>query len=278
MATPIEHRVAAHYGRKGLLDVILSGLRQLGVDTECPDPEALAPVDEFHTAGRQMTLKALGMMVLKPGMHVLDAGSGLGGTARVLAREHGCRVTGIDLTPEYVEVANELSARMGLAGQCEFRTGSAADLPFADGTFDAAVTFHVAMNIDDRAGFYAGVTRVLKPGARFCIFDVMKGPTPSVPFPMPWAETGATSFLKSPAETRALVEAAGLEVTAEQSVRDEAITYFDRMDAMIAKNGGPPPLGLHLVTGENAAEKFANYTAALKAHQIDPYMMVARRR
>jgi cyclopropane fatty-acyl-phospholipid synthase-like methyltransferase len=278
MTTRLESRVAAHYGREGLLDAILSGLQELGADTGRPDPETLAPVDEFHTAGRLMTLKALGMMPLKPGMHVLDLGSGLGGTARVLAREHGCRVTGIDLTPEYVAVAEDLSERMGLSDQCTFQAGSAADLPYEDQSFDAATTFHVAMNIEDRAKFYAGVARVLKPGAPFCIFDVMKGPTPGISFPVPWAETEETSFLKSPDETRSLVEEAGFRVTAEQSVRDEAIVYFDKMDAMIAENGGPPPLGLHLVTGETAAEKFANYTAALKAHQIDPTIMIAERR
>lgn len=277
MTTSLESRVAAHYSCKGLLDAILSGLQELGADTERPDPETLAPVDEFHTAGRQMTLKALGMMPLESGMHVLDLGSGLGGTARVLARDHGCRVTGIDLTPEYVAVANDLSERMGLSGQCAFQTGSAADLPFEDHSFDAATTFHVAMNIEDRAKFYTGVARVLKPGAPFCIFDVMKGPEPGIVFPVPWAETEVTSFVRSPAQTRSLVEQAGFRVTAEQSVRDEAIVYFDQVDAMIEKNGGPPPLGLHLVTGENAAEKFANYMTALKAHQIDPVIMIAER-
>lgn len=278
MSSSLEHRVAAHYGRQGLLDAIMSGLNDIGADSERPDREALAPVDEFHTAGRMMTLKALNKMPLKPGMHVLDAGSGIGGTARVLAGEHGCRVTGIDLTPEYVEVANILTQRMGLAELCAFQTGSAVDLPFGKASFDAALTFHVAMNIEDRPRFYAGLARVLKPGAQLCIFDVMKGPAPGLGFPVPWAETEATSFLKSPAETRSLVKSAGFSVTAEESVRDEAIAYFDEQFANIEENGGPPPLGLHLLTGANSPEKFANYMSALKAHQIDPVIMIAERR
>lgn len=278
MTSSLEHRVAAHYGRQGLLDAIMSGLNDIGADSERPDREALAPVDEFHTAGRMMTLKALNKMPLKPGMHVLDAGSGIGGTARVLAGEHGCRVTGIDLTPEYVEVANTLTQRMGLAELCAFQAGSAVDLPFGNASFDAALTFHVAMNIEDRPRFYAGLARVLKPGAPLCIFDVMKGPAPGLVFPVPWAETEATSFLKSPAETRSLVENVGFSVTSEESVRDEAIAYFDEQFAKIEKNGGPPPLGLHLLTGANSPEKFANYMSALKAHQIDPVIMIAERR
>jgi len=278
MTTRLEHRVAAHYGREGLLEAILSGLREAGADPERPDPEALAPVDEFHTAGRLMTLKALRKMPLRPGMHVLDAGSGIGGTARMLAREHGCRVTGIDLTPEYVAVAETLSRRMGLADTCEFRVGSATDLPFDDAAFDAAVTFHVAMNIEDRQRFYGGLSRVLKPGAPLCVFDVMKGPAPGMAFPVPWAETGATSFLKTPAETRSLLENVGLAVTSEESVRDEAVAYFEAQFRKIEENGGPPPVGLHLLTGANAPEKFANYMSALKAHRIDPVIMIAERR
>ena len=87
----LEREVAHHYGKAGLLETILAGLKSTGADLDNLQPVDLAPVDEFHTAGRVTTLKALEMVPLRAGMHVLDAGCGLGGTARVLAREHGCR-------------------------------------------------------------------------------------------------------------------------------------------------------------------------------------------
>ena len=112
MTTDIESRVSSHYGKSGLAEAILEGLTAAGADLDALTLEDVAPVDEFHTAGRLTTLKALELMPLKPGMHVLDAGCGLGGTARCLAVEHQCRVTGLDLTQEYIEVAQMLTDKM----------------------------------------------------------------------------------------------------------------------------------------------------------------------
>jgi len=278
MADTLESNVAAHYGRGNLVEAILGGLEALGADLDDLAPEDLAPVDEFHTAGRIATLKALSMTPIAAGMHVLDAGAGIGGTARCLAGEFGCRVTGIDLTPEYVETARVLTEWTGLADACAFHLGSVVDLPFGDGQFDAGVSFHVAMNIDGRAGFYAELARVLRPGAPLCVFDVMKGPAPGMVYPVPWAETAATSFLRSHSETCALLRGAGFEIVTEENLRDFAIDFFHQAFAKAAAAGGPPPLGLHLLTGANAPEKLSNYLRACEAGQIEPVMLVARRR
>ena len=278
MSSQLEDRVTAHYQKPALLDAIVEGLKRAGVDPDAPSLEDLAPVDEFHTAGRITTLKALDMTPIDAGMHVLDAGCGIGGTARCLAKEKGCRVTGIDLTPGYVEVAEALTARVGLGGACDFHQGSVLAMPFADGGFDAAVSFHVAMNIEDRAGFYGELARVSRPGAPLCLFDVMKGPTAGMHYPVPWAETDANSFLKTPDETAALVSEAGFDVVEQTSLRDFAIDFFRDVFAKAAEMDGPPPLGLHLLTGANSPEKFTNYAKALDEHRIDPVIMVATRR
>ena len=277
MTPNLENAVAAHYGRPGLAEAIIDGLRKAGADPEAPTLQDLAPVDEFHTAGRLSTLKALEITPLEAGMHVLDAGCGIGGTARCLAKEHACRVTGIDLTPEYVEVARQLTSRMLLSSACTFHQGSVLDMPFPDRSFDAGVSFHVAMNIEDRSKFYAELARVLRPAAPLCLFDVMKGPGPGMIFPVPWAETAATSFLRSRDETWALLGQAGFQRIAEQNLRDFAIEYFRDVLAKAAKMDGPPPLGLHLLTRDNAPEKFRNYAQALEQHLIEPVIIVARR-
>ncbi len=277
MPITLETSVAAHYGKGGLGEAIMNGIEAAGLDPDSLTPEDLAPVDEFHTAGRLATLKALELTPLEAGMHVLDAGCGIGGTARCLAAEQGCRVTGIDLTPEYIDVARMLTERLGLADSCAFETGSAVDLPYDDATFDAAISFHVAMNIEDRQGFYGELARVVRPGASLCVFDAMDGPTEGMLYPVPWAETDITSFLRSPDETSDLLCDAGFEVTAVESQRDMAIAFFRKVFAMAAEAVGPPPLGLHLLTGPNGPEKFANYVQALEAHQIDPTIIVAKR-
>lgn len=277
MADSLEAAVAAHYARHGLAEAIFAAVKAAGGDPDNLVVEDLAPVDEFHTAGRKATLKALHMIPLNPDMRLLDAGCGIGGTARCIASERGCHVTGVDLTPDYVEVARLLTERVGLSDLCDFHAGSVLDLPFTDGSFDGAVTFHVAMNIADREKFYSELARVVRVGGPLCIFDVMKGPAAGMTYPVPWAETEMTSFLKSRDETVALIDDAGFALIKEQNLRAFARTYFREMDARTKKDGAPPRLGLRLLTGLNTEKKFANYVEALEARQIEPVILVAKR-
>jgi len=76
----------------------------MGKDPGCLTPVDLAPV-EFHSRGREATVELVNRAELVAGLHVLDVGRGLGGSARYLAHERKCRGTGIDLTEQYVEVA-----------------------------------------------------------------------------------------------------------------------------------------------------------------------------
>jgi SAM-dependent methyltransferase len=239
-------------------------------------PEQLAPVDEFHIGGRTATVHAVARMGLKATDHVLDVGCGLGGATRYMAATFGCPVTGIDLTPEYIAAAQDLARRTGLADRIDYRVGSALAMPFADGAFDAALTLHVAMNIKDRPGLYREVARVLKPGAAFCVYDVMKGESDDLQFPVPWAESPATSHLTTPQEMQVLLAGAGLEVTETEDRTPFARDFF-RQSLANAAASGAPPLGLHIVMGASAREKFQNMLANLESGAIAPTLMLARR-
>jgi len=104
--------------------------------------------------GREATVELARLASLEPGQRVLDVGCGLGGAARYLALEYGCRATGIDLTDAYVHVAAEIARLVGLERSVAFTQGSAVALPFADAAFDVVWTEHVQMNIADKPAFY----------------------------------------------------------------------------------------------------------------------------
>lgn len=270
----IEQAVVLHYGRKGLAEAVMAGLAAMG--GAVVRAEDLAAVDEFHMGGRPATELLAAEMGLAKGMRVLDIGSGLGGTARFLAQRYGCHVTGIDITPAYVALATDLSRLVGLADATRFIAGSALDLPEPHHPYDAAVLLHVGMNIEDKDRLFAGVARVLKPGGVFAVYDAMATGEAPPDFPVPWAETAATSFLATPQAYRRGLQAAGFEILSETSHRELALELFERMRQRVA--GGPPPLGLHLLMGESAPDKLANMVGALSEERVAPVAMICRRR
>ncbi len=101
----LDDNIRRHYTRQDLGHALLSALAAAGKDLDHLKPEDLAPVDEFHIRGREATIELAQQLRLDSTKHVLDVGSGLGGASRYLALAYGCRVTGLDLTPEYVRVA-----------------------------------------------------------------------------------------------------------------------------------------------------------------------------
>ncbi|HEX6363657.1 MAG TPA: methyltransferase domain-containing protein, partial [Albitalea sp.] len=155
--------VTAHYGRPDLLDAIDAALRAAGKDPDRLTPPDLAPVDEFHLRGREATLELARLAQPAHGERAVDVGCGLGGSARHLAHAHGCRVTGVDLTPEYIQLARTLTRRVGLDATVDFRVANALEMPFPDAAFDLAWTEHVQMNIADKRAFYGEIARVLAP-------------------------------------------------------------------------------------------------------------------
>jgi len=270
-----EAAVAGHYGRGRLEELILAAVAREGKDPENLSAVDLAAADEFHVGGLEATQELARQMALRVGLRMLDVGSGLGGPARYFAAEHGCAVTGIDLTKEFVRVAQSLTARTKLDHLVEFRVGSALELPFAAGAFDAAYMLHVGMNISDKAGVFREVRRVMKPGGLFAVFDMVRIGDGAIRYPVPWALSEETSFVGTVQEYRDALEGAGFRVEQERGRGAFSIAFTERMIARMAQ-GGPPALGLHLLMGEKTPVMIGNVLAAMKEGVLEPMELFAR--
>ena len=196
------------------------------------------PSTSFTWGGLAATAAIAERLGLEPGHLVLDAGSGLGGPARYLAETFGCRVEGVDLSPDYVAVARLLTDRAGLAEQVTFQEADLLRLPFEDGRFDLVWTQHVAMNIADRDGLYRELQRVLKPGGRLAFYDPLAADGhPEVIYPVPWAQSAATSTLLTSAETTAALERAGFSVNTLDDVTEPAFRLGRSTGSSSARRG-----------------------------------------
>jgi ubiquinone/menaquinone biosynthesis C-methylase UbiE len=236
-------RVASHYSENlALADVIRQSLRSTGKDVDKLTAADLAIVDEFHIRGRKATLELAERMNLNAASHVLDIGSGLGGPARTLAEAYGCHVTGIDLTQAFCDAATAMSEWVGLGQRVSLRQGDATNLPFAENSFDAAMTIHVAMNIAAKDKMYAEARRVLKPGGVFAVYDALQGEGGDVFYPVPWAREPSISHLATPEQMKSLLSEAGFKVLDVHDSTDESQSFFERMTARMAETGAPPVL------------------------------------
>jgi ubiquinone/menaquinone biosynthesis C-methylase UbiE len=215
----------ATYGSVRLAERLLKSLEEVGYDLGRLSAADLITFDELHVMGRQATVELGRLAGLTSAMRVLDIGCGLGGSARTLAAEFGCHVTGIDLSAEYVDAALLLSERVGLADRVNFRHGDALNLPYEEYQFNAAFMIHVTMNIADKKGLFAEAGRTLKPGGKLVLWEIFKTAVSDLTYPVPWAEDESFSFLIPMAEMVALVEAAGFSLLRVDDATAEAAEW-----------------------------------------------------
>jgi ubiquinone/menaquinone biosynthesis C-methylase UbiE len=270
-----EEKVASHYTHGSLETAILQTLADSGKDIDNLRIRDLAGVDEFHLGRHVATVELAHDLDLAEGMQLADIGSGLGGPARHFADSYGCVVSGIDLTAEFVQVANSLTARCGLTDLVSFRQGSALDLPFESAGFDRATLIHVGMNIEDKARLFSEIRRILKPGGRFGLYEIMQMRDGTLPFPMPWAMELETSFVRSPNVYRQLLQEAGFAVELEQDRSALAIRLAHEARAKAAA-GEPRDQGFRTLMGPRAGERSSNVNMSVEAGLIAPIEIIAR--
>ena len=271
--------VSAHYTSGDLLARLEARLREDGFDPARPTSEALAPYDHFHGRGLEATEDMANLLHVSPTDHILDVGSGLGGPARYLAQRFGCRVSGIDLTAEFCDVARHLTSLLGLglSDRVSFERGDALAMPFGDAAFDGAYSMNVSMNIADKRALYREIHRVIKPGAWLSLSEVAQGPGGEPDFPTPWARTASSSFLATAAETRANLVASGFTIESLRETAEVALAYAARSRAAVEAGGKPLHRAVSLIHGALAEEATANTGRALRERRTVPIELVCRK-
>jgi sarcosine/dimethylglycine N-methyltransferase len=253
-------------------DRIGEALVAAGLDLGDLQRSDLAPLEDFHTMGRIATSQLAELAEIDRSDEVLDAGSGVGGTARYLAGQFGCRVTTVDLTEEYCDTSHWLNQLVGLDGNISVHHGDVTDLPFPSASFTVVMSQHVQMNVADKTRHYHEAHRVLRPRGRLAIWDITAGAAGELDFPLPWADQPALSHLDSADRLRATIESAGLAVTHWSDRTVEAVTIME-----IFLSVPPGPLGLHIFV-DNFVEKANNLVRGLSTGRIRAVQAIAEAR
>ena len=259
--------VAEHYGNDGIVSRIISALEEAGFDIKNLEPDVFAGADEFHVGGRIGSEFVASALTVQSGQRVLDLGSGIGGPARYIANMLDVTVEGIDLTPEFVEAAVEITEMVGMAEQVSFQIGSATSIPFDDDTFDASTMLHVGMNISDKELLFSEIARVSKTNGSIVVYDVMRTGKDDLVFPMPWSSTPEYSFVETTDAYVKAAENAGLELLTVDDHREMAMAFFNNPPSE------PPPVNLGHLMGTGVPEMFANARNAINSGTISPILL-----
>ncbi len=268
--------IRQRYAQSGILDRVIAFLLERGVDPESPTYQDFFPFDQLHGGGIEATLAHIERAAISSSMRVMDLGCGVGGSSRVMTATCGCRVTAIDLTPEFIEVAEELTRRCGMADRIEFHQANAVELPFPDATFDHVWCHNVTMNIQDKRKLASEVARVLKPGGRFSCSEIGQGPGGELIFPLPWATDASASFVVTPAMMRRALEEGGLRIVEEIDLSDASIAFIKEMRSR-AERGDSPLTANHVIMGDDIGGRIKNVSRCTMEKRVVEHFILAEK-
>jgi cyclopropane fatty-acyl-phospholipid synthase-like methyltransferase len=130
--------------------------------------------EPLEVATAELTARMARTAQLEPGLRLLDIGCGTGAPACAVASEHGVEVLGISTSRVGVEAANERAAAAGLGDRVRFEVRDAMDHGLEDESFDRAWALESSHLMPDRALMIAEAARVLRPGGRFVLCDIIR--------------------------------------------------------------------------------------------------------
>jgi sarcosine/dimethylglycine N-methyltransferase len=264
--TQIHAQYSTGLSRRSIEQALIAA----GKDLNGLEVADLGMLEDFHTMGRIATHQLVDLIPITPDDEVLDAGTGIGGTARYVADRCGCKVTAVDLTADYCETARWLNRLVGLDEQILVQQADVTELPFPEAAFQVVFSQHVQMNVADKTRLYREARRVLADGGRLAIWDITDGESGTLDYPVPWADHPDVSHLVSPLRLREVIESCGFEVEQWNDLTDDADATMQMVLTL-----PPSPLGLHAFVPD-FAEKVKNLAAALGDGRLRVVQGVAR--
>lgn len=266
----MDNEINQHYGSDKLKTRIFTALEESGKDLNNLTLKDLSVIDQLHTGGHMATLALAKKAELPMAATVLDAGCGIGGSCRLLARECSFNMTGMDLVPDFIDVAQSLSHSTGMDGVIKYLQGDIMDTGLETACFDAVWCQHTLMNIKDKERVFSEFNRILKPGGILVLHEIVQGTTVPIHLPVPWADRHSISHLMPWMEMSEIVLNNGFTCRfQEDQTREQASTWWERVKkAFEKKQAVPSPLGPHIIFGENGMSFGNTMTANLKEDRI----------
>lgn len=265
-----SQQINNHYGTNNLLANIKTALTKVGLNLNQLNLDDLAPLDQLHLGGRLASRQLAAKVNFLPNQKLLDLGCGTGGASRLLASEFNLKVTGLDLTQSFIEAANWLTQATGLAQQANFISGDAQKLPLASASFDYVWCQHTLLNLPNFKQGLAEIARVLKPGGKLLLHEVLRGANPeALVYPVPWASNASTSHLFSLEELSAGLAEAGLAKFNYQDIT-LAATQWRKKHTTKESQASPTSAGLttEVIFGKRFTQLGKNLMANLAANKL----------
>jgi arsenite methyltransferase len=232
----------------------------------------------FHPGGAELTKRLIGALAVGPGAATLDVACGPGASALQLAREAGCHVIGVDLSPENVAAASQSAAQTGLADRVSFTCGDAESLPLADASIDGALCECALCTFPDKPAAVAELARVLRPGTRLALADItVVGGLPAALRSLA-AWVACIADARSLAQIVALLENAGLDVELTESHDGALSELLERVEARLRAASVLAPAAVGAGDIERGIELLDTARRAVDQRVLGYAVVIAHRR